>query len=52
MTSATADAAMKESYWLSSASEVLPMVTLRSMSDSMPSDSTTAERPWTCEASS
>ena len=52
VTSATAEEAMKESYCASSAAEVLPIVTLRSMRDSMPSAPTTAARPWTCEASS
>ena len=47
VTSATAEEAMKESYWWSSASEVLPIVTVRSISDSIPSASTTAARPWT-----
>ena len=52
VTSATADEARKESYWWLSASEVLPIVTVRSISDSIPSASTTAESPCTWVPSS
>ena len=52
VTSATADEARNESYWWLSASEVLPIVTVRSISDSSPSASTIAESPCTWVPSS